>query len=125
MGKVDTFMKDREFRIHPSDEELAYFTDGVLEESRNEFIKKHLAKCSRCRSSVVGAVKQKRNIEQEKKSYTRYYIIPLAASILVLIFVPIVPQEPVVSYTKSLSGVEERYLSLFAIFIEWVKSFLQ
>jgi hypothetical protein len=109
-------MRDREFRVHPSDEELASFIDNQLETKRKELIKKHIIQCQRCRSSVTGAVKEKRKIKPINSTKNFRILIPLAVASLVIVFVPIF-DEP--SFVKSL---EVTKVSLFDMFVEWVKS---
>jgi len=107
---------DKEFSIHPSDEELASFIDNRLKPNRKEFIKKHILECKRCRSCVVGGVKEKRKTSYVNSTKNFRYLIPLAVASLVIVFVPIF-DEP--SFTKSLEVVK---VSLFDMFVEWVKS---
>ena len=109
-------MRDREFRVHPSDEELASFIDNRLESSRKELIKKHIVQCHRCRSCVTGAVKEKRETKPVNSTKNFRIIIPLAVASLVIIFVPIF-DEP--SFAKSL---EVTKISLFDMFVEWIKA---
>ena len=108
-------MIDREFIVHPSDEELASFIDNRLKSDRKEIIKKHIVQCERCRSCVVGGVKEKR-----KSSYANNinYFIPLAVASAVFVFVPIF-DEP--SFAKGLEVVK---VSLFDMFVEWIKNLL-
>ena len=106
---------DKEFSIHPSDEELASFIDNRLKPNRREFIKKHILECRRCRSCVVGGVREKRKTTGYVNNINYFVPLALVAS-LVIIFVPIIDES---GFTKSLEVVK---VSLFDMFIEWVKS---
>lgn len=111
-------------RVHISDEELALFVDNSLSKSRKQIVQKHLVECDRCRSSVVEAVKNRRGVKK-RKSFNIYYLLPVAATFLILIFVPMI-EEPSshISYTKGLDVGKEELLSLYEIFIRWVEKFL-
>jgi len=112
-------MKDIEFRVHPSDEELASFIDNQLGASRKELIKKHMVRCKRCRECIVGGIKEKRKVGFVNSTKNFRYLIPLAVASLVIVFVPIF-DEP--SFAKSL---EVTKVSLFDMFVEWIKNILR
>ena len=110
-------MRDREFRVHPSDEELASFIDNRLEAKRKELIQKHIVKCTRCRTTVTGATKEKRKMIPVNSTKNFRVILPLVAASLVIVFVPMFDES---SLTKSLELTSK--VSLFDMFLEWVKS---
>ena len=107
-------MRDIEFRVHPSDEELASFIDNRLEGEAKEKLKRHIVKCNRCRLSIVGAIKEKR--KKLKYSNNIFYIGAIVASIAFIIFVPMFEEQ---THIKSLAVSK---VSLFDMIIEWLKS---
>ena len=109
-------MRDKEFRVHPSDEELAGFIDNKLKVERKEIIKKHMVQCKRCRSCVVGGIKEKNKMGYANSTKSFRYLIPLAVASLVIVFVPMMEEE---SFARSL---EVTKISLFDMFVEWVKN---
>ena len=109
-------MKYREFRVHPSDEELASYVDNQLEPKKKELVKKHIVQCERCLSCVTGATKERRKMVAVNSTKNFRILIPLAVASLVIVFVPMFDEQ---SLMKS---VEITKVSLFDMFVEWVKS---
>jgi len=98
---------------HISDEELASFIDNRLHGREKEKVKKHIVTCSRCRLTVVGAIKEKR--KRVKYSNNIFYIGAMVASVGFILFMPMFDEQ---TLTK---GLEVSKISLFDMIVDWIK----
>jgi len=79
----------------PSDETLAAFIDGRLDEETRKRVVEHLAECADCRDAWVGGREWTRNQSEERHSVRRWsrnrIFIPLAVAAAVIVAVFITP----------------------------------
>lgn len=112
-------MKERTFRVHPSDEELASYIDNQLNEERRVTLQKHIVQCQRCMRCVTEATKEKRKMIPVNSTKNFRIVVPLAVASLVIFFIPMFDEQ---TLTKSLEVSSK--ISLFDMVVEWVKSLL-
>jgi len=101
---------------HPTDEELALFVEDKLPKSKKREVIEHIKECYECAMCVSGAVKERRRSKI-------YYILPLAATILGIIFIPILDdnsKNEIIS--KGIGDIDK--ISIFEYIINWIKELI-